>query len=98
MKKYPDRYIISGIVKDDKHKGQKVCIYWTPEGGGWWQWGPEEMAERFESQDDPRFKDALRCATGQTWTKATCGPWYYSADLETVKVEAVPAIVKVVVK
>ena len=94
---YPDRYVITAIVADGEHKGERVWITWSPEGGGWWQWGPEGWAERFASTKDERFKDALRCAKGETWTKASCGPWYYAPDLATIEAREVPARVRVTV-
>lgn len=97
--KYPDRYVITGIVEKGDDKGRKVFLGWTEEGGGWWQWSLHKSgANRFTDTDNERFKDAIRCATGKTWTKSTCGPWYYMPDISSVKVEEVPAIVKVTVR
>ena len=94
----PDRFVITGIVKEGKHEGESVWVGWTPEGGGWWQWGPEAWAERFPSETDPRFEDAMRSARGETWTTKSCGPWYYYPDMSTVKSVRVPAIVSVCVR
>jgi hypothetical protein len=88
MSEYPDRYVITGIVAEGEKAGLKVWLYWDPEGGGWWQWGPEGWAERFEAKEGRRYDDAIRCAP-------KTGPWYYYVDPATVKTEAVPAIVKV---
>lgn len=97
MKKRPNRYVITGIVRNGENKGKKVWIHWSPEGGGWWQWGPEAWAQRFTENHGPRFEDALRTAKGENWTKDTCGPWFDKADVATVAVEEVPAIVVVTV-
>lgn len=96
--RYPDRYVITAIVADGRYKGKRVWIYWSPEGGGWWQWGPEGWAERFENTDTDKFRDAMRCATGATWTKKSCGPWYSYPDPATIEVRSVPAIVTVTVE
>lgn len=94
--KYPDRYIITGRVAKGSEVGKEVYLYWTEEGGGWWQWTSDKgCAHRFERPSGDRFKDAMNCATDNNWTKASCGPWYYSADPKTVKHISVPAIVKV---
>lgn len=94
--KYPDRYIITGKVAKGENKGETVYLYFSEEGGGWWQWSNNEAwALRFESKDDRRIEDALLCAGDKNWTKHSCGPWYYSADPKTVKLVAVPAKIKV---
>lgn len=92
---YPDRYVITGTVKEGEHQGEKVWLRWSEEGGGWWMWGPEGWAHRFDAPEGARFEDAMRCATGQTWTNSTVGPWNYAADISTVKVEPTTAIVTV---
>lgn len=93
---YPDRYVITGIVKEGDRKGQKVWLYWSPEGGGWWQWSSHaSWAMRFESKDGARYEDAIRCARGTKWLENGCGPWYYYVDFDTVDTESVPAIVEV---
>jgi hypothetical protein len=89
MTNYPDRYVITGIVKDGQHKNERVYLYWTEEGGGWWQWGPDGWAYRFENKSGARFEDAMRCA------KKGVGPYYYSVHPESVEVYATPAIVTV---
>lgn len=87
--KYPDRYVITGIVKDGKEKGKRVWLYYSEEGGGWWMWSPiEGWAYRFEIKSGYKFKDALLCAP-------KTGPWYYNVDPETVEIRPTPAIVKV---
>lgn len=93
MTKYPDRFVITGLIAKDAEalrvkKGDRVWLYWSPEGGGWWQWGPEGWAERFESKSGKTFEDAMVSATG-------VGPWYNVPDPETIEVLSVPAIVKV---
>ncbi len=86
----PDCFSISGKVKDGEHKGETVWLYWSPEGGGWWQWSSAKgCAYRFSSKDDQRFKDAWPCAKGETWLGHTVGPWYYMPDIETI--ECVPS-------
>lgn len=96
---HPDRYIITGIIRDGlKDAGEKVWLYWSPEGGGWWQWGPEGWAKRFAGDHGAEFEDALKCAKGETWLRDTVGPWYNKPEISTIKVERVPAIVEVVVR
>jgi hypothetical protein len=80
---------ITGIVAEGERKGERVWIYWSPEGGGWWQGGPFGWRERFSSVEDKRFKDALLCAKGEGWSKKTCGPWYKMADLSTIEIRTV---------
>lgn len=92
---YPDRYVITGLVKEGDRAGERVWIYFSEEGGGWWQWGPEGWAYRFEDKTSERFQDAMRCAKGETWTESTVGPWYNAADIATVEAVAVPANVTV---
>lgn len=97
MSNYPDRYVITALIAEvadrgntvwDKKKGERVWLYWTEESGGWWQWGPEEWAYRFESLDSPKIQEALRSCP-------TMGPWYNSPDPKSIKTVPVPAIVKV---
>lgn len=88
MGKYPDRYVITGLVAKGEHKGERVWIYFSEEGGGWWQWGPEAWAKRFEKKEGRDFDDALLCAP-------KVGPWYYSVDPESIEARAVPAKVTV---
>lgn len=93
---FPDRYVITALVKEGENKGRRVWLYWSPEGGGWWQWSDAEAwAFRFEATSGERFDDALLCARGTTWLKSGCGPWYYFVDFSTVEVRATPAIVTV---
>jgi hypothetical protein len=90
--KHPDRYIIVAKVKDDAlghiKAGDPIALHWSPEGGGWWQWGSVAQAERFPSKDDDKFRGILEVA-------AKMGPWFYYPDPATIEVKAVPAIVKV---
>lgn len=93
-RKYPDRYIITAkTVKDSPtvkvEKGERIWLYWSPEGGGWWQWSKaKDWAERFPDKNGPRFKDAIACAPD-------VGPWFYVPDPETIETVAVPAIVTI---
>ena len=87
-KQYPDRYVITGVVAEGEHKGERVWIYFSEEGGGWWQWGPEGWAKRFEAKEGHKYDDALLCAP-------KTGPWYYRVDPARVEVRAVPAKVTV---
>jgi hypothetical protein len=94
--KYPDRYIITGKVAEGENKGKTVYLYWSDEGGGWWQWSDSvNWAYRFEEPSGSRFEDALLCAGDKNWTKHSCGPWYFFADPKSVEVIAVPAKVHV---
>jgi hypothetical protein len=89
MSEYPDRYVITSIAREDaRDAGKRHWLYWSPEGGGWWQWGPEGWAYRFQSMDDPKLKDALSAAPKM-------GPWWHWPDPTTIEVVAVPAIVTV---
>lgn len=96
MSEYPDRYIITALIKDGdpegywrSQKGDKIYLYWTDEGGGWWQWSNAiGWAYRFQSMDDPKLAEALRSAPKM-------GPWFYRPDPSTIKVVPTPAIVKV---
>ena len=86
---YPDRYIIQALVKEGEYKGQRITLYFSQEGGGWWQWSKYDgWNYRFQSMDDPHLNDALRSAPKM-------GPWYFYPDASTIEVVAVPAIVKV---
>lgn len=87
--KYPDRYVITAIVKEGENKGKKVWLYWIEESGGWWQWSDSEAwAYRFETKSGQRFDDAMKSCPKM-------GPWYYYPDPSTIKAEPTPAIVKV---
>lgn len=91
MSEHPNRYVITALVKEGEKKGRRVFLYWSPEGGGWWQWNEAEgWAERFEAKAGHRFEDAVLCAPD-------VGPWYNRPDPETIEVREVPAIVKVMV-
>lgn len=79
---------ITGVVAEGEHKGERVWLYWSSESGGWWQWGPYGWRYEFPDQDGERFKDAWRCATAQTWTKKTCGPWYLAPDLASIEAKS----------
>jgi hypothetical protein len=92
MTKYPDRYVITALVADGDHKGERVYLRWAEEAGGWWYWGPEARAYRFESRSGDKFDDAVWCA------QRTGRPQWYAPDLSTIEVRAVPAIVEVVVR
>jgi hypothetical protein len=90
---YPDRYVITGIVAEDAphvrvKKGDRVWLYWSHEGGGWWQWGSEGWARRFEQKAGREYDDAVKCAP-------KVGPWYSMPDPATIETVAVPAIVTV---
>jgi hypothetical protein len=85
MSTYPDRYVITGI---SEHTGKRVWLYFDPEGGGWWQWGSEQLAKRFEDRDNEQFEDAMLCAP-------KTGPWYDKPKEGTIEVRPVPAIVTV---
>lgn len=94
---YPDRYVITALVAEDsekrhpaidRKKGDRIWLYWTDEGGGWWQWGSEGWAYRFQSMDDKKLQEALSSAPKM-------GPWYNRPDPKTIEVRPVPAIVKV---
>ena len=88
MATYPDRYVITALAaKTSKDRGKRFWLYWSPEAGGWWQWGPEAWAERFESQSGARFDDAKLCAPKS-------GPHWAFPDPTTIEVRAVPAIVE----
>jgi len=87
-RKHPDKYVITGVVAAGESKGQRVFIYFSKEGGGWWQWGCEGWAERFDAPSGRRYDDALLCAK-------KCGPWYNCVDPRTIKTIAVPAVVRV---
>lgn len=92
--KYPDRYIITALVKDDHPtvnvaKGDRIYLYWSNEAGGWWQWSNAiGWAYRFETKSGSRFDDAMLVA-------AKVGPWYNYPDPATIEAINVPAIVKV---
>jgi hypothetical protein len=89
MSEYPDRFVVTAIARPDaRDAGKRFWLYWSPEGGGWWQWGPEGWAYRFESVDDKRLSDALACAP-------KVGPFWAWPDEGSIEVVAVPAIVKV---
>lgn len=98
MSGFTDRHVITALVAEGEHIGERVWIYWSPEGGGWWQWGPEGWAFRFDSTESDRFIDALKCAKGETWLKKSVGPWYHYPDMATIEVRAVPAIVETTVR
>ncbi len=88
-KSYPDRYVITSVAKaDTRDAGKRHWLYWSDEGGGWWQWGPEGWAYRFQSKDDPRLEDAMRSAP-------KVGPWYSSPDPLSIELVPTPAIVRV---
>lgn len=96
MSKYPDRYVITALVKEGKNKGKRVWLYWSPEAGGWWQWSDAEgLAHRFEAPHGARFEDAMHSSRGSTWQPNGCGPWYYFVDFDTVEAAPTPAIVTV---
>jgi hypothetical protein len=91
--KHPDRYVITGLIAKDSEalrvrKGDRVWLYWSPEGGGWWQWGPEGWAYRFEAKSGHQYDDAIVSAKG-------VGPYYNVPDPSTIETVAVPAIVTV---
>lgn len=88
MKLTADEYIIVGTVEEGKHTGETVAIYWSPEGGGWWQWGPIGWATPFaidRKSTNERFKDAINTALSNTWCGG-CGPWFYKTDPTTVRI------------
>lgn len=92
---YPDRYIITALCGVDgnevwrSQKGDRIYLYWTDEGGGWWQWAnAESWSYRFQSKDDPKLEQALKSAPN-------VGPWFYRPDPKTIEVRPVPAIIKV---
>ena len=85
----PDGYVITGIVKEGKHIGEKVWLYWSVEGGGWWQWGPQAWAYCFDKCEGRKFEDAIKTARGQGAWGETCGPYYSQPDLLSIKVEPV---------
>lgn len=87
MAKLDHTYIITGKVAAGKHAGETVAIYHSPEGGGWWQWGPIGWATPFVidgKSTNEEFKDAINCALGNTWCGG-CGPYYYAVDLLSVQ-------------
>ncbi|RVG03960.1 hypothetical protein CN230_29085 [Sinorhizobium meliloti] len=84
--KTPERYVITAQVKAGEHRGERVWLHLTSENGGWWQWGPENVAKRFDSASSHEFKDALSYG-------AITGPAPYVPDPETIEVQAVPASV-----
>lgn len=85
---YPDRYVITALAaKPSKDAGKRFWLYWSPESGDWWQWGPEARAERFETKSGPRFNDAMSVAP-------KAGPFWALADPATIEVRTVPAIVE----
>ncbi|GEM_PF-4968873 len=83
-----NEYIIVGDVADGKHAGETVAIYWSPEGGGWWQWGPIGWATPFVidgKSTNEKFKDAINCALGNIWCGGV-GPWFFKTDPATVHI------------
>lgn len=88
MGRYPDRYVITGVAQPGaRDAGERVWLYWSPEGGGWWQWGPEGWAFRFEAMEGTRFEDAMRSAE-------KVGPFWYW-PIGGIEARPVPAIVTV---
>ena len=92
---FPDRYVIRARVAEDSRDGvwqvkkdSFVWLYWSHEGGGWWQWGPEGWARRFEAKEGREYEAALRDAP-------KVGPWFNKPDPATIETVAVPAIVTV---
>ena len=49
--------------------GKRFWLYFSQEGGGWWQWGPKAWARRFDAQAGADFEDAILCApkVGPHW-------------------------------
>lgn len=41
----------TGVSESSK---EEVWVYWSPEGGGWWSWGPKGWRTAFESEDRAR--------------------------------------------
>ena len=95
MNEYPDRYVITALIAEDsrdgvwkKKKGDRVWLYWSPEGGGWWQWGPEGWARRFESKSGREYEAAM-------FSASNAGPWFNKPDPATIEAVSVPAILTV---
>lgn len=91
--KYPDRLVITSVAaKSSKFAkaGERSWLYLSPEAGGWWQWGPEKWAYRFD-ENDTRLKDAIASAPH-------VGPWWNYPDPESIEVKKVPVIVEIFVR
>lgn len=98
MMSYPDRYVITALVAETSDrgrevwkvkKGDRVWLYFSEEGGGWWQWSNSpRWAYRFEEKSGRKYEDAIHCAP-------KAGPWFNRVDPKTIEVRAVPAIIKV---
>ena len=100
MTNYPDKYIIRSKVAEDCpqfkiKKGDYSYLYFSPEGGGWWQWSNlEAWARRFDSATNKEIVDALQSCNPTNWCGGT-GPWFYKPEPHSIEVVAVPAKVKV---
>jgi hypothetical protein len=75
---FPCEFIVTGI-RTENDKESTVYLYFSDEGGGWYQWGASKSeAKRFRTE-----KAALTAAKGCP------GPWYNIPKESTVKAEPV---------
>ena len=75
-------YQVRGLIAKDepdlsKKKGDEVWLYWSEEGGGWWQWGPKGWAYTFMNKLE-----------AEKAPKGCPGPWYNVPDPETIEIVA----------
>jgi hypothetical protein len=76
----PDCWVITAIANDAaRDAGKRFWLNWSEESGGWWGWGPEAWACRFQDRDGARFKDAMLVAP-------TSGPYWAKPDPDTIEV------------
>lgn len=78
-------YVITALAASSKNRPRKrIWLYWSREGGGWWQWSQyERWAEQFSKPKGKSFDDALKCAP-------IVGPHYDRPDISTIEVWELP--------
>ena len=77
------KYVITAITsyRATHGAGRKVWLYWSREGGGWWQWSNNESwAKKFTGTEN--IPDIINCAKEM-------GPHWYWVEPKTVKQQTV---------
>ena len=61
-------------LRDGVEAKVKVALYYSEEGGGWWQWGPEAWRQGRRNEDEARA------------SALTAGPWFHKPEPDEIRV------------